>query len=70
MHAKCIPHFDKLLYTFCIQNLTGIALLIFVYKMYTKVCRNVVHILYTPVVYILYKFCIQNVYTVSMWGDI
>ena len=20
MYAKCIPHFDKLLYTFCIQN--------------------------------------------------
>ena len=20
MHTKCIPHFDKLLYTFCVQN--------------------------------------------------
>ena len=24
LHAKCIPHFNKLLYIFCIQNLAGI----------------------------------------------
>ena len=28
MYTKCIPHFNKLLYTFCIQNLAGIVLLI------------------------------------------
>ena len=35
----------------------------FVYKMYTKVCRNVVYILYTN---ILYKFCIQKF--VEIWN--
>ena len=35
----------------------------FVYKMYTKVCRNVVYILYTN---ILYKFCIQKF--VDIWN--
>ena len=47
-HTKCIPYFDKLLYTFCIQN---------VYKMYTE-C------LYTKCIphlnKLLYTFCIQN----------
>ena len=38
----------------------------FVYKMYTKVCRNVVYILYTLIAYIFYNFCIQNEYTVSV----
>ena len=34
----------------------------FVYKMYTKVCRNVEYILYTN---ILYTFCMQKF--VEMW---
>ena len=41
----------------------------YVYKMYRKVCQNVVYILYTSVVYILYNFCMQNVYTVSVWAE-
>ena len=39
----------------------------FVYKIHTKACRNVVYILHASVVYILYNFCIQNVYAVSVW---
>ena len=26
LYIKCIPHFDKLLYTFCIQKLDGTVL--------------------------------------------
>ena len=37
----------------------------FVYKMCTKVCWNVVYILYTSVAYVLYNSCILNVNTVS-----
>ena len=38
MYTKCIPHFNKLLYTFCVQNLVSIVLLILYTKcMYTKV---------------------------------
>ena len=86
LYAKCIPYFNKLLHTFCIQNVYKMFVYIqnqmyptfqqtfvyilytkfswhrsldFVYKMHTKACRNVV--------YILYNFCIQNVYTVSVW---
>ena len=73
MYTKCIPHFDKLLYTFCIQNHKnyassskilskgGIHLVYihFVYILYTKICRNVGHILYGN---IWYTFCIQNLY--------
>ena len=46
---KCIPHFDKLLYTFCIQT---------VYKMYTKY-------MYTKCIphfdKLFYTKCIQNI---------
>ena len=48
LYTKCIPYFDKLLYTFCMQK---------VYKMYTE-C------LYTKCIphfnKLLYTFCIQN----------
>ena len=72
MHRKCIPHFDKLLHTFCIQNLATILLLILYKKsihkfieMLNTFCIHLVYILYTSVVYILYNFYIQNVYTIS-----
>ena len=51
LYTKCIPHFDKLLYTFCMQNLAAIFLLIF----YTKCVQNFVEIWYT--------FCIHQFYT-------
>ena len=73
LYTKCIAHCDKLLYTFCIQNLAGIVLLILytkcirkLVKMWYTFCTHSVYILYTSVVYILYNFCIQNVYTVSV----
>ena len=64
LYTKCIPNFDKLLYIFCIKNLAGIySSFDFAYKMYTKVCQNVVYILYiyilyTSDVFILYNFFI------------
>ena len=42
--AKCIPHFGKLLYTFCLQNLAGIVLLILYRKFVYSFC---IHQLYT-----------------------
>ena len=86
-HRKCVPHFYKFLYTKCIQNVCILNVYHlstkfltswhssydFVYKMYTKVCRNVVYILYTFCIHQLYiscilcNFCIQNVYTFSVW---
>ena len=71
---KMYMTFDKLLYTFCIQNLAGIVLLIlhtkhiqkFV-KMWYTFCIHFAYIFYTSVVYILCNFCIQNVYKVSVW---
>ena len=73
MYQKCILHFDKLLYTFCTQNLAGIVFLIlytkciqkafdFVYKMYTKIFRNVVYILYAFFIPQLYASCTIFVY--------
>ena len=69
------PHFDKLVYTFCIQNSGGIVLLIlygkctqkFVEMRYT-ICIHFVYISHTSVVYILHNFCIQTVYTISVCG--
>ena len=69
-YTECIPHFDKLLYTFCIQNLAGIVVLILYIKCiqkFSKMCIHFVYILCTSVVYILYNFSIQNLYKVSMW---
>ena len=74
MYTKCISHFNKLLYTFCIQNLADIVLFILytkciqkLVKMWYAFCIHFVYILYTSVVYILYNFHIQIVYTVSAW---
>ena len=53
MYTTC----RQTLYTFCIH-----ARYIFYDKIYTKVCRNVVHILHTN---ILHTFCIQKF--VEMW---
>ena len=73
MYTKCIPHFDKLLYTFGIEILTAIVLLILCTKCIQKFVKMwdafytyLVYILYMSVVYILYNFCIQNVHTISM----
>ena len=72
LYIKCIPHFDKLLYTFFIQNLAGRVLLILYAKCIQKLvemwCTYFIYILDTSVVHILYNFCIQNVYTVSVWA--
>ena len=73
LYQKCILHFDKLLYTFCTQNLAGIVFLIlytkciqkafdFVNKMYTKIFRNVVYILYAFFIPQLYASCTIFVY--------
>ena len=74
LYIKCIPRFDKLLYTFCIQNLAGVVLLILHTKciqgfveIWHTFCIHFVYILYTSVVFIFYNLCIQNVYTVSVW---
>ena len=78
VYTKCMPHFDKLLYTFCILKSKELFQLNFVYKMYTKVCQNVGYILHAffmhqfwstksvhhkHYVYILYTKFIQNVPT-------
>ena len=56
MYKKCIPQFNKLLYTFCIQNLAAIVSSFnFVYKMFIKVCRNVEYSLYTKCIH---DFCV------------
>ena len=71
-----IPHFNKLLYTFCVQNLAGIVFFLFCIqnvamqkfvKMRYTLCIHFAYILYASVVYLLCNFCIQNVYTVSKW---
>ena len=75
MYTKSIPHFNKLLYTFCIQILTASIVLLILHtkciqmfgEMWDTFCKHLVYILYTFVVYILYNFCIQNVHTISMW---
>ena len=53
MYTKCIPHFDKLLYKFCIQNSAAIVLSI----LYTKCLQKSVEIwdiLWIHFGYILY----------------
>ena len=69
----CIQHFTKRFYTFCIQNLADVVLLILYTKCIQKFveiwytfCLHFAYILYTSVLYIFYNFCIQNVYTVSV----
>ena len=52
---KMYPTFQQTLYTFYIQNLAAIVLLILYTKTYAKVCWNVG--------YILYKFCTHQLYT-------
>ena len=65
LYTKCIPHFNKLFYTFCVQNLASIVLLILYTKcMYTKVCWNVVYILYNQ----LYRSCTIFLYTQCLCG--
>ena len=51
LYTKCIPHFDKLRFTFCLQNLAGIVLLI----LYTKCIQTFVQMWYTLPMYILRK---------------
>ena len=66
MYTKCILHFDKLLYTFCIQTLAVLVLLTF----YTKCMQKFVEMWYTfcihfvciciRLVQFLYAKCIHN----------
>ena len=57
LYTKCIPHFDKHLYIFCMQKFSWHNSFDFVYKMYTKVGRNVVYILYTSCTHQLHTSC-------------
>ena len=43
IYTKFISHYDKLLYTLCIQNLAGVVLLV----LYTKCIQRFVEIWYT-----------------------
>ena len=56
MYTKYIPHFDKFLETFCIQNLAGIVLLI----LYIACIQRFDEMWY---MYILYTFCVHQLYT-------
>ena len=56
--TKCIPHFGKLLYTFCLQKLAGTVLLILYGKYIQNLSKCGIHLFY-----ILYSFCIHQLYT-------
>ena len=58
LYTKCIPHFDKLLSTFCIQNLAGIVLL----TLYTKCLQKFVEMWHTFCIHQLYTSCTVLVY--------
>ena len=63
LHTKCIPHFDKLLYLYILYTkFSWHSSFDFLYKIYTKVCRNVVYILYTFCIHQLYTSCTIFVY--------
>ena len=57
MYTKCIPHFNKRLYTFCIQILTAIVLLI----LYTFCIQKFVEMWDTFCIYLVYISCIHLV---------
>ena len=71
LYTKCIQNvcmqnvsqISTNLYTFCIQKLAAIVLLI----LYTKCAYKSLSKCGVHFVYILYNFCVQNVYTVSVW---
>ena len=75
MYTKCIPHFDKLLCTFCLQNLAAIVVLvlytkciqIFV-KMWDTFCIHLVYILYTSCKNFVYKMYTQFLCRRSLQG--
>ena len=83
MYTKCIQDIYKMypifrqafVYVlFTNFNCYYIVLLIFHTKciqkfveMWDTFCIHLVYILYTSGVYILYNFCIQNVYTIAIW---
>ena len=54
MYTKCTPHLDKLLYTFCMQNVAAIVLFIFYIKcikkfvgMWYTFCKHLAQFFYT-----------------------
>ena len=72
MYPKCIPHIDKIFVYILHTNLASIVFLFGVqnvYKCLSK-CGILLYAFWihfvSSVLYILYKFCIQNVYTVSV----
>ena len=70
MYTKCILHFDKLLYTFCIQTLAVLVLSIQnVCESLSKCGIHFVYILYA-FVYVLCNFYMQNVYTICLWAAV
>ena len=55
MYTKCLLQFDNFLYTFCIQNLASIVLLI----LYTKCIQKFVKMWYTFCIHFVYISCIH-----------
>ena len=69
---KCILHFDKILYIFCIQFLAAIVLILhtkYIQK-FVELWMNTffIHFIYISCIQILLNFCIQNVYTIFVWA--
>ena len=73
---KMYPTFQQTFVYILLTKFSNHSSLDFVYKMYIEkfvkmcytFCIHSVYILYTWVAYILNNFCLQNVYTVSMWA--
>ena len=75
MYPKCIPHLEKLLCTFCIQNLSAIVFLILYtkfmqkpVKMWNTFCIHLVYISWINLVQFLYTKCMQNSYEENILG--
>ena len=67
MHTKCIPHFNKRLYTFCIKNLAAKDILV----LYTKCIQKFVEMWDTFCIHQLYTSCTtfvckMYIYTISV----
>lgn len=68
MYPKCIPHLEKLLCTFCIQNLSAIVFLILYtkfmqkpVKMWNTFCIHLVQFLYPKCIH---SFCAGDYYDI------
>ena len=61
MYTKSIPHFNKLLYTFCIQILTASIVLLILHTKCIQMFGEMWDTFCKHLVYILYTFCIHLV---------